>query len=209
MKVSSIGTADVLALAGPLLVAQGGQGRRWRRSRPQVLSAMIEAGGRNGVDRVDHAGEAAGAAGRLDQVVEGLAPGVRPFGGVAHGLDIDDVGLERRHGLVGEAEAGRRASGRMLWMKMSAVLISRRRARRPASVFRSSATERLLRLRATNIGPMVRELGRLAIAALAIAGGLLDLDDVGAQVAQGLGGVGSEHELGQVDHPHAVQRSGA
>jgi len=49
----------------------------------------------------------------------------------------------------------------MLWMKMSAVAISWRSAARPASSFRSSVTERLLRLKATNIGPMVGEWGAL------------------------------------------------
>ena len=49
----------------------------------------------------------------------------------------------------------------MLWMKTSAVLIRSRSAARPASSFRSSATERLLRLKATNIGPIVGECGAL------------------------------------------------
>src|SRR5262249_49533582 len=35
----------------------------------------------------------------------------------------------------------------------------------------------------------------------------LDLDDVGAQVAQGLGGPGPEHHRRDVDDPHAIERS--
>src|SRR5258708_1765499 len=46
-------------------------------------------------------------------------------------------------------------------MKMSARATSLRRARRAGSVLRSSATDRLLRLRVTHSGPMVRALGGL------------------------------------------------
>ena len=57
--------------------------------------------------------------------------------------------------------------------------------------------------------PHGRRLRRFALIALPIAGRrILNLDHVRAEVAQGLRRIRPKHELRQVDHPNAVQRSG-
>ena len=43
--------------------------------------------------------------------------------------------------------------------------------------------------------------------ALTVAAGVLDLDDVGTHVAQGLGGIGAEDEFGQIDDADAGERA--
>ena len=98
------------------------------------------------------------------------------------------------------------ASWRMLCTKASAVGISFISAALPASVLRSSTTERLLRLKLAKMARDARRRHRGRHGAHAVALRRLDLDDLGAQVAQDLRGVGAEDDGGEVENAQAFEQ---
>ena len=195
---------DVLALARGLLMPQRGQGGDDREQAAGLVGDPRRQGPKIGARRGER-GQTVGAAAGLDQVVERLQAGVRTLGGVAHGLDIDDVRLDRCHRVIAEAQppdgVGAHVvdedvgGGDQLAQGAAAGLVLQIEGDR-ALVAVERDEGRTHRLRA----------GGLAVA-LAVPGRLLDLDHIGAEIAQGLGAVGAEDELGEIHHADAVERA--
>ena len=193
----------VLAFAGLVPMAQRRQGGD---DREQAAGLVRHDGGQGAEGRVGvhELLQPAGPAGRLDQIVERLQARIRTSVVIAHRLDIDDVRPDRldvgigetqaRHGggahVVDEDVAGRHQLAQDLLVRVG---------------LQVEGDGALVAVQRHIGGAHLLGVRRLAGVALAVAARLLDLDHVGAEIPEGLGGVGAEHELGQVYNAQAVQ----
>ncbi len=193
---------DRLADAGSLAVEEGGDDRVDDGQGGRLVG--------------NHGGQIAGLAvdllvqdrhpgRRLDRVVVGGLVAVRPVGPVAVGGAVDDPGVDRFDLVVVEAQAPHRRGPEVVHQGIRA--LRHLQQRRPA---------RLL-LEVEYHAPLVAVTGQIEGAHPGVTGGAelpvavpgrrLDLDHVGAQVAQDLAGPGPQHDAGQLQDPYPCERS--
>ena len=184
-------------LAGTLSIEEPGQ-----HGVGQMQARHFVGGDARRIERraVTHLEQSGKARGRLDHVVVGGLAGVAAVSAEADGRGVDDAGIGGAHGLVGEAEP---VEGLLAHVVHEGVgggdQLHERRL--PASRFRSRTIERLLRLLCEDDAAAGARGAWADIVALR----RLDLDHLGAQVAQDLRRVGPEHDGGQVDNAEALR----
>ena len=202
---------DELALAGSLAVMQGGQDG----------AAGVHAGHEIGDCDADLHGLAAGLAGHAHDPAHALDQKVvaRPLGegaGLAEPGDrtIDQAGVLAGQVVVGEPVLLQAAGLEVLdqHVAMADQPPGQGGALRLGDI---QAERALVAVRREEIGAFAGLLAvwagqeRRAPAAGIVAGaGPLDLDHVGAQVAQQLGAAGSRQDAGEIEDPQAVKRAG-
>ena len=194
----------MLALAGLRRAHQRGGDRLRRRHGGQLV-------GQHGADEARALLVGAGlhrrqaGEGLHDRIVDRLLR-VGPLLAEAVDRDVDDVGRHRADRRLVDAEPLDHAGPEVLHQHVGAGGQPLHAARHPAGVFRSMATERLLRLRFRNEAE--KPFLPVAVGARVVAlARLLDLDHVGALVGQDHGGPGPRQHRGQVDDANSFERS--
>src|SRR5215470_15073367 len=192
-----------LAFARPLAMHEGGQ---YRGEHGERAGLVGHDGGH--VTRLAHHGglQHRESGGGLDHVVVG---GLLPIGAAraeAVGRHVDEARVDDAERLVVQAEP--RGGGRTEIVKHHVGArgeLEKRGAARGLLEVEDHAA--LVAIAGEEEGAHAR-IARGTQATRRVAFRRLHLDDVGAQVAQGLGRPGSENDRGHVEHPHAVERSG-
>ena len=205
---------DELTLAGPGVVEHGRQDGLGHEVAAHLVGDQHgqQAWGRIAVGAVEDVRQARG---RLDQVVIGRLARVGTVRAIARAMHIDDVGLDRLDGVVVEAQprqavvahrGGEHVAGldqpaqRLLGFLLAQV----EQHRALVAVDGHEDGAEVVR----------RALGRMAGPAHDVAAPAappareLDLDHIGAEVAQHLGRIGPEDHGGHVEDAHALQRAG-
>src|SRR5437870_5543634 len=194
---------DGLPLAGPLAVEQRRQHRGEHGERARLVGDD-----RRYVARLAHEGglERREPRGRLDDVVVRGLVAVGAARAKAVGRAVDEPGVDGAERLVLEAEPRRWSGPEVVQDDVSGRREPEQRA----------ASGGLLEIEdQAALVPVAGEVERRHAgvsgrpeAARRVAFGGLDLDDVGAQVAQGLRGPGAEHDGRDVEDADAYERSG-
>jgi hypothetical protein len=194
---------DALALAGAVAVPQRAQHRGDGMQPHHAVGDVDRHVARYAVAAFRHQGRDAGDA--LHQVVIGRARGVGPVLPETKGAEIDDARIDRRHIL--KAQAQPRHGLRPDIVDQHVHALGQPQQHLPA--FRGLQVHDDAALTAVGVQEHPAHLAAAAGANLPddVALRAFHLDDVGAHVAKNRGGVRTHHHRGEIEHPHALQRS--
>jgi hypothetical protein len=144
---------------------------------------------------------------RLDEIVVSGLAGVGTFGAIACAVNIDDVFADLLEIVIAEAEALQPVHADVGEEHVRLLHQTLQIASMPSSGLEVEQDGALVAV-AAHVDRAHARRRRRAGMAHDVARAVLDLDDVGAHVAQQLRRIGAEHHRRQVEDFHAVERSG-
>ena len=189
------GDLDLLAVAGYVALVEGGEDA----DGEVHAGAGVAEGGSGARGRAAGvAGGAEGAAGGLSDGVEGLVLAIRPVRPEAFDAGQYDAGVDLGELVVAQAEALQGVGGEVLGDDVG-VLEQVEEDGLALGVFQVESDRPLVGVEEEEVVGVDAGPARSGAAAGVAALGLLDLDDVGAEVGEDLGGGGAGFELGEVE----------
>ena len=197
------GNLDELALPGFLAVVKG----RDDRIGGDLRAGLVGHDRRHVARLADqHRHQLDAAALALDHIVVGRRTGIRPAGQIAVQAGIDDAIVAREHRFMTEAEAGDRLRPDRMDEHVGAIDQPPQRVAR-RGLLQIEDDGALVAVYAHEQRRHVAGPRRTGVAG-GVARRRLDLDHVGAEIAQDLGRQRAEHDRAQIQHANAVKRSG-